>query len=131
MANVNDGSVVWSLNKISNAEQLNGYTAQQIISKIPTTSTGNVKVLTGTINTVLQGDKYNSNVIGTVPLPSGYSRSQCKYAVSYNSRYNVNAIYISDFNQSNGQITAYNKTEDDWKDYYSPVTISYICVAVK
>ena len=88
MANVNDGSVVWSLNKINNAEQLNGLTAEQIKNNaINGYTVKGVTFVVGTLNLTVTSYE---RLTGQIPLPSGYTdRSKCKAYIS-NFTYNHN-----------------------------------------
>ena len=136
MANVNDGSVVWSLNKINNAEQLNGLTAEQIKNnaingsgKINTVSVS-VGKLTFSVSASLSSPADN---VKTIPLPSGYNRSQCRYYIDAQSATSSdeNKVYKIEvdagcINQSNGVVTA--RYESGRRLSISPY---YICIAVK
>lgn len=136
MVNVNDGSVVWSLNKINNAEQLNGLTAEQIKNNAINAS--------GKINTVLLsvgkltfslkgGLGGKADNVKTIPLPSGYNRSQCKYYIDaqYIQHSNEDRVYKLEvdagcINQSNGVVTARYEGL-----YTMSISSYYICIAVK
>lgn len=72
-----DGSVKWELMKISNAEQLNGLTAKQIAGNI---TVKNLDIFMGSF--AVGSKNSGSYQTGTIPLPSGYTRAQCKYWVS-------------------------------------------------
>lgn len=76
MASVNDGSAVWQIIKYSEADTLNGYTAEQIKSQVSVPVKG-VLIVKGTfvVGSTSSGGFYGGNI----PLPSGYSRSQCTY----------------------------------------------------
>ena len=111
MANVNDGSVVWSLNKINNAEQLNGLTAEQIKNNAINGKTVKLQGKSGSFT--LTYTKQGTKPTFTIPLPSGYSRNQCSYVITeeYNSEtWNEIVTSISTkltgVNQTNGVVTA-------------------------
>lgn len=76
MANVKDGSVTWSIESIYNAGQLNGLTAEQIKGQVNIPVKG-VLIVKGTftVGSTSSGGFYGGNI----PVPSGYSRSQCTY----------------------------------------------------
>ena len=62
-----------------------------------------------------------------IPLPSGYTRSQCKYAI-----WSIGATNMS-INQSTGAVICYNYGVNSGDQYTPPYGISfgYICIAVK
>lgn len=118
----NDGSAKWELIKISNAEQLNGLTAKQILAK-----TSKVSIISGTISNG-----------GIIPVPSGYERSQCKYAVWMHNEYNctfdnytttyIYIIFRVSVDQSTGRVTCYEHTGDRKQ---KGIIADYLCIAVK
>ena len=121
MSTVNDGSVVWQVCRYDEAQTLQGLTADNIKTKI--------YIASGTfVNEV------------TVPLPSGYNRSQCKYIAWENTpndgMYVVGNVNFQ-INQATGSIIGY---EDNGNDYNRLSTIAnskyhwncgYIVIAVK
>lgn len=72
---------------------------------------------------------------GTIPLPSGYTRAQCKYAVWSSSHGRINGDYrrIScSCNQSNGYVESKIEYYDNGGDYrWDSITAGYLCIAVK
>jgi hypothetical protein len=64
----------------------------------------------------------------TIPLPSGYTRAQCKYAIWVIYGYASNLTV----NQSTGAVTAYIESDGgDGAIYYSGRNIGYLCIGVK
>lgn len=122
---INDGTVKWEVRKITEAENsnlLNDKTAMQIINevlvKIPDSS--KVYISGGTIG---HG--------GTIPLPSGYVREQCKYSVWFSGfsfdNYETNTIgWELSVNQLNGVVNC-RYCESKWRNS----TAGYLCIAVK
>lgn len=80
--NVNDGTAKWQLIKYSEADTLNGYTAEEIKGQVNVPVQG-VLVVKGTftVGSTSSGGFYGGNI----PLPSGYSRSQCTYWIENKS----------------------------------------------
>lgn len=73
---------------------------------------------------------------GTIPLPSGYSRSQCKYSVWFSSTTNINRTtnkLLLQVNQSNGVVTGYlyEPAGEGYSDRYNYATVGYLIIAVK
>lgn len=77
---------------------------------------------------------------GTIPLPSGFSRPQCHYAVWPHQRHvpggrGANQEYLEDYafrvDQANGVVTGYTKegNSESRENFYA--TLGYICIAVK
>lgn len=67
---------------------------------------------------------------GTIPLPSGYTREQCKYAVwchNISSTVAMKGLAVQ-VNQSTGKVSVSRHDGDEWVNYG---TVGYICVAVK
>lgn len=68
--NISDGTAKWSIYGMLYALKLEGKSVATIKSEITSLFPPSVFITAGTINSG-----------ATIPLPSGYSRSQCKYAV--------------------------------------------------
>ena len=65
---------------------------------------------------------------GTIPLPDGYTRGQCKYAVWPHSQAMLasgGGNYITQVNQSTGGVTIYSLSSE------YPGTAGYLCIGVK
>ena len=121
MATVNDGSVKWQVCRYDEAQTLQGLTADNIKTK--------VYVASGTFTNET-----------TIPLPSGYSRSECKYIAwentPNNGRYVTGNVNFQ-INQNTGAVIGYMSVGDDY-DRLSGLTnnnyhwsCGYIVVAVK
>ena len=132
MANVNDGSVVWSLNKINNAEQLNGLTAEQIKNNAINGKIVQVQGVSGSFN-LSYGER--DVVSYTIPLPNGFTRQQCAYIITEASAVDAEytGVYIqttfASVNQLNGVVTAsYGKDTN-----YETVTVNirYVVITAK
>lgn len=126
---INDGTAKWEIRKITEAENsvlLNGKTSVQIMNEtlgqIPNGIS--ISVIVGTV-------VCNAGRGGTIPLPSGYTREQCKYFINYiegfyresdypDGHFNTNSV-----NQSNGGITGFSSHNS-----YS-LSVPYLCIAVK
>ena len=73
---------------------------------------------------------------GTIPLPSGYSRSQCRYAVwshdmpDANGGYGSGSWHKTQVNQSTGEVFC-QYSYDSSTNYRKSGTAGYLCVAVK
>lgn len=79
---------------------------------------------------------------GTIPLPSGYTRAQCKYAVwsheyanasERNNGYGMYGLRVQ-VNQDTGVVTASSRNyspDDGQKWNSSSLTVGYLCIAVK
>ena len=134
MANVNDGSVVWSLNKINNAEQLNGLTAEQIKNNAINGKTVKLQGKSGSLTITYSN---GNQPTATIPLPSGFTRSQCSYVITEGKEekvYSDNNITIQTLmthvNQSNGVITPY--VANGYKNYPSvSLTVRYVITSAK
>lgn len=98
-----------------------------------TTEMSNTNVSAGTLN--ISG--ISSSVwraTGTIPLPSGYTRDQCKYSVwmndwSFYSNAGTARPYLH-VDQSSGVITVGNSISDT-DAIFGTTNIGYLCVAVK
>lgn len=94
---------------------------------IPSSITSKISVTAGTI--------YHGN---TIPLPSGYSRSQCKYAVwchdmpdsnaGYGDAASRNSWHRVQVDQNNGQVYCMYQYNGS---YRIAGTAGYLCIAVK
>lgn len=109
-----------SADKVANALTINGtgYDGSAAQSLI-------VQSVTITAGTIAHG--------GTIPLPSGYTRGQCKYAVWPTVNYREDSGYCGfecNVNNDTGAVTAVTHTWDDGPYTYS-VTAGYLCVGVK
>lgn len=108
---------------------LQGKTVEQIksetLANVPAKT--NVTVFVGVVNFPVHSRT------ATIPLPSGYVRSQCRYFIntvrfSYDND-SSNAYswaYSSMINQGNG-VVSLSKSPDD----YGGINIPYLCIAVK
>ena len=74
-----------------------------------------------TAGTVLGGN--------TIPVPTGYTRAQCKYAVWYASCNAAAYAGYASVNQTTGAVTC--KYLDPAKGFWTSATAGYLCVAVK
>ena len=109
---VNDGTAKWQLIKYSEADTLGGLTASEIKSQAISGKTVQVKGQGGTFTLRTDGNRSF-----TIPLPSGYTRSQCMYVVSREQDRTVaggesSVVYAtievtpSSVNQSTGVVTS-------------------------
>ncbi len=105
MANVNDNSVVWQVCRYDEAQTLGGKTASEILSPIKVQQ---VQIFTGSV--AIGSSNKGSYQTGDIPLPSGYSRTQCKYWISHQpvsfSNYGSKTIYPEGIDQSTGHINS-------------------------
>lgn len=126
---INDGTVKWEIRKIAEAENsrlLNGKTYAQIINEtlVQVPKGISISVIVGTI-------VCNAGRGGTIPLPSGYTREQCKYFINYiegfyrDESYSDGYFNTNSVNQSNGAIAGFSSHNS----YTLPVP--YLCIAVK
>lgn len=86
---INDGTAKWEIRKITEAENsanstlLEGRTITQIVNetleKIPEKTS--IVVVVGAVRSVASGGSWHTSWFATIPVPAGYSRSQCKYWV--------------------------------------------------
>lgn len=104
---------------------LGGQTAAQIIANTLGQVPEGISVIV-TAGTIGNG--------GTIPLPSGYTRAQCKYAVwAYSVRSSAGhggSIHV-EVNQSNGVVSVYGSFYDSESDFETSGTAGYLCIAVK
>lgn len=132
---LSDDSAKWELCKIDesvlskDSELLQGKTVEQIksetLANVPAKT--NVTVVVGVVNFPVHSRT------ATIPLPSGYVRSQCRYFIntvrfSYDND-SSNAYswaYSSMINRGNG-VVSLSKSPDD----YGGINIPYLCIAVK
>lgn len=124
---INDGTVKWEIIKITEAEisrnskLLEGQTAAQIIANTLSQVPKGISVSV-TAGTIRHGR--------TIPVPGGYTRAQCKYAVwltSHSSYGDTNACGVD---QNTGVVTAIKYPHDsDSSD--TELTAGYLCIAVK
>ena len=129
--NVNDGTAKWQLIKYSEADTLGGLTANDIKSQA---ITGKVIQLKGTNGNFNMSYKNESSVTYTIPLPSGFSRSQCAYIITEENIADDNNHYIkttmNSVNQSTGVVTA----SISGGTRYSPtktINVRYVVVSSK
>ena len=120
-----DGTVKWDVRKIGNAEELNGQAIEdfksELLAAVPEQKVySTVRLIYGTVNVSGSVDINAPNPSGTIPLPSGYTRAQCKYVVF--------GKYAGYPNQSTGQVYSYSIPNEYWK-YGQP--FDYLCIAVK
>ncbi len=120
-----DGTVKWAALKIGNAEELNGQAIEdfknELLAAVPEQKIYSTVLLSS-------GEmKPNGTSTVYIPLPSGYTRSQCKYAI-----WSIGATNMS-INQSTGAVICYNYGVNSGDQYTPPYGISfgYICIAVK
>lgn len=123
-----DGTAKWlvySILKSPDAFLLGGQTAAQIIANTLGQVPEGISVIV-TAGTIGNG--------GTIPLPSGYTREQCKYAVwAYSVRSSAGhggSIHV-EVNQSNGVVSVYGSFYDSESDFETSGTAGYLCIAVK
>lgn len=115
-----DGTSKWVLCKINDAESLEGKTVAEIIEQA--------------LGQVPEQKKYSTVVIsagiinyeGTIPLPSGYNRSQCKYAAWVTGSANDTSDILLDVNQDTGFVRV--RYGSDGTRY---MNAGYLCIAVK
>jgi hypothetical protein len=98
-----------------------------------TTEMPNTNISAGTLN-ISGGSSNVWSATGTIPLPSGYTRDQCKYSVwmndwNFNSDGGTAHPYLH-VNQSSGVITVGNSSSDN-RAVFGTTNIGYLCVAVK
>lgn len=115
-----DGTSKWVLCKINDAESLEGKTVAEIIEQA--------------LGQVPEQKKYSTVVVtagiinyeGTIPLPSGYTRSQCKYAVwATGDGANTSDISIK-VDQNTGFVSVrYGSSGTRY------MNAGYLCIAVK
>lgn len=160
-SSVTDGSVVWQVcNRTSDVTSVNGKTGDVVVEQIEdyvqsAYLEGSTIVLTKadgtTIPLILEIPSGGSTVSvtggtlsngGTIPLPSGYTREQCKYAVwaheyanasERNNGYGMYGLKVQ-VNQDTGVVTASSRNysaDDGMKWNGSSLTVGYICIAVK
>lgn len=120
-----DGTSKWEVRKIGNAEELNGQAIEdfknELLAVVPEQKIYSTVLLSS-------GEmKPNGTSTVYIPLPSGYTRSQCKYAI-----WSIGATNMS-INQSTGAVICYNYGVNSGDQYTPPYGISfgYICIAVK
>ena len=72
---------------------------------------------------------------GTIPLPSGYTRAQCKYAVWAHSQPKAYGTYRGQetrtVNQDTGAVTCTISSDDEDTIHTQPGTAGYLCIGVK
>ncbi len=132
-ATVNDGSVKWQAIKFSEADTLGGLTVADIKSQAISGKVVQMKGLYGNVTLSTQGTKSY-----TIPIPSGYSRSQCVYIISeeYKEMGSDDSVYASiettwaSVNQSTGVITATIGGRNS--EYYNvSIVVRYMVYAAK
>ena len=98
----------------------------------PSSITSKISVTAGTLT--FASSQFNGSKTQTIPLPSGYSRSQCKYIVSANKHYTSTSGYYAtsqlSVNQSNGVVTSVSG-ENDSDVVNCVLSVNYICIATK
>ena len=112
MATVNDGTAKWELYGLSGDLDLE-----------------NLKSIVSTKSDVYVGYGTFTNET-TVPLPSGYSRSQCKIAYfpissSRSAKYGVEWFRYCTVNQSTGQLIGYICSSGEWVERQSGLRSEY------
>lgn len=131
MATINDNSVKWSLESIYNAGQLNGLTAEQIKADV-TSKITKVLVVIGTVTFTIVRDGLHTqrNLTQTIPLPSGFERTHCKYYMEIQTASGSSDTSISvstgNINQGTGVVTATSTGSQS-----TTLNAYYICFAVK
>lgn len=126
---VNDGTAKWQLIKYSEADTLGGLTASEIKSQAISGKTVQVKGVSGNYS-VSWGR--NSNPEFTIPLPSGFNRTQCAYNVEENSVISDDKEFRIDdtcVNQSTGKLIA--KTSGNAPITNYTLTGCYLIIAAK
>lgn len=72
---------------------------------------------------------------GYIPVPSGFTRAQCKYAVwgyqmpDADRQYNAGSYHFVQVNQSTGQVTCAYTYDSAY--YWLYGTVQYLCIAIK
>lgn len=96
---ISDGTVKWSMYGMLYALKLEGKSVatikteiQALIPSVPS----HVKVVVGSVNLVYKYERIAYTLTGTIPLPSGYSRSNCTYFIESGIEY----LYGSDSESS-------------------------------
>lgn len=114
-----DGTAKWELKTITNAKTLEGNTLQEVLNQALQQST-KVKLESGA---VASGS--------TIPLPSGFTRQQCRYAITALSvsmyTYDTQTKSVSwDINQDTGYVSVSIRGEK-----VNGRLSGYLCIAVK
>lgn len=114
-----DGTVKWELRVITNAKTLEGNTLQEILNQIPR---WNISIIVGTLSVTDTSPK-------TIPLPSGFTRQQCKYfinRVEYDFAQFPGTSYVdnNDVNQDTDSISLFRAPK------YT-VKVPYMCICLK
>ena len=101
---VNDGTAKWQLIKYSEADTLGGLTASEIKSQAISGKNVQVKGQHGLVKLSTNGTKTY-----TIPVPSGYNRSQCAYVISEeysgDNEWTTIRTTLANVNQSTGVIS--------------------------
>ena len=136
---INDGTVIWEIRKITEAEisrnssLLNGKTVEEIENDFENDFLKNIKVngvmvVIGNFTASRQGT--SETLYGQIPLPVDYIRSQCKYwtpVIAYDSgNSNPREINWTSINQTDGSVSLYSK-----RSASNNVTMNYLLFAVK
>lgn len=131
---VNDGSVKWQAIKFSEADTLGGLTATDIKSQA---ISGKVVQTKGMYGSFGMSYKDGNAPTYTIPLPSGFTRSQCAYIITekYSSdNQDSNPRFIQttmgSVNQSNGVVTATVANGGRYGATVS-ITVGYVVIAAK
>lgn len=103
------------------------------------------QIIANTLGQVPEQKKYSNVVVtagtishgGTIPLPSGYTRAQCKYAVwgsnfpsaRYGDYEGDRSVIV---NQATGGVTClFYSYDSEGESYTTYGTAGYLCIAVK
>lgn len=120
--NISDGTAKWSMYGALYALKLEGKSVATIKSEIQALMPVLTSDITFTSGTVSSGS--------AIPLPSGYSRGNCHYAVWMSfSCLEFRGMTLS-VNQSTGIVTA-NISDDRYDPSTRKLSCSYLCIAVK
>ena len=130
---VNDGSVKWQAIKFSEADTLGGLTVAEIKSQA---ISGKVVQTKGVYGSFGMSYKEGNAPTYTIPLPAGFTRSQCAYIITekYSSDNQDNPRFIKttmgSVNQSNGVVTATVANGGRYGATVS-ITVGYVVIAAK
>ena len=127
-----------SYKEAGKVKSVNGQTGDVVVDVGVTSingQTGALTINTGSSVTVTTGTVPHG---GTIPLPSGYTRAQCKYAI-WEEQYLAESLLKREFsvNQSTGVVQSrgyyFHNGGSDGSSYehWENFNASYICIAVK